>query len=240
MGILPGDIQQGQLGDCYLQCALSAMAEWPERIQKLFTTEKANSEGVYGIWVVWDGVLKEVIVDDYLWYNNKNRDLVSMRAQGKELWPQLLEKTWAKLNGDYCSIDGGFARDPLHHFTGAPVIHFRIKEQRLWNEWKEVLWTQCLKGEGEHFIMTAGTYAEDPSGQQLGDTYERDGIFYCHAYTLLGAYLVTLKTGQQVKLLRFRNPHGQGEWKGKYSDNDNQSWSQVPQSEKDRIQFNLF
>lgn len=29
----------------------------------------------------------------------------------------MIEKAWAKLNGDYCSIDGGFARDCLHDLT---------------------------------------------------------------------------------------------------------------------------
>lgn len=51
-----------------------------------------------------------------------------MQTNGNEIWPQLIEKAWAKLNGDYCSIDGGFARDVLHDLTGAPVIHYRIKE----------------------------------------------------------------------------------------------------------------
>ena len=32
----PTDIKQGQLGDCYLLSALSALAEDPERIRKLF------------------------------------------------------------------------------------------------------------------------------------------------------------------------------------------------------------
>jgi len=32
------------------------------------------------------------------------------------------------MNGSYLNIDGGFARDSLHDFTGAPVIHYRIKE----------------------------------------------------------------------------------------------------------------
>jgi calpain-15 len=34
--IEPNDIKQGQLGDCYLLTALACLAEYPERIKKLF------------------------------------------------------------------------------------------------------------------------------------------------------------------------------------------------------------
>ena len=31
-----------------------------------------------------------------------------------------LEKAWAKLHNSYWRIDGGFAKEPMHDFTGAP------------------------------------------------------------------------------------------------------------------------
>lgn len=34
----PNDILQGNLGDCYFLSSLSAMAEFPKRIEKLFDT----------------------------------------------------------------------------------------------------------------------------------------------------------------------------------------------------------
>lgn len=53
---MPGDIRQGELGDCYFQCTLAALAEWPERIQRIFSTAEKNDFGVYSVWVVWTGV----------------------------------------------------------------------------------------------------------------------------------------------------------------------------------------
>ena len=39
-----------------------------------------------------------------------------------------------------------------------------------------------------------------------------------HAYTLLSAAQLTLSNGQQVNLVKLRNPWGSGEWKGDWSD----------------------
>lgn len=41
--------------------------------------------------------------------------------------------------------------------------------------------------------MTAGTYpGEDEYGNPLGDAYEKDGIYYSHAYSILAAYEVNV------------------------------------------------
>lgn len=143
-----------------------------------------------------------------------------MTTNGNEIWAQLLEKAWAKVNGDFMRIDGGFARDSLHDLTGAPVIHYRIKEANRWQHWENILWEQLLGGEKADFIMCAGTYpGEDSDGNLLGDAYERDGIFYSHAYSILAAYEVNVQ-GKMTRLIKFRNPHGEGEWRGKFSDKD--------------------
>jgi len=45
------------------------------------------------------------------------------------------------------------------------------------------------------FIMSGGTYGESPDGEAHGDSDERDGIFYGHAYSILAAYEVKLNNG---------------------------------------------
>ena len=37
--IQPDDIEQGQLGDCYYLAAISAIAEYPERLERLLLTK---------------------------------------------------------------------------------------------------------------------------------------------------------------------------------------------------------
>jgi calpain-15 len=41
-GIDPNDIKQGMLGDCYFVAALATLAEWPERVEKLFVSKTTN------------------------------------------------------------------------------------------------------------------------------------------------------------------------------------------------------
>ena len=41
-GIDINDIEQGDLGDCYFLCSISAVAEFPNRIMELFATREIN------------------------------------------------------------------------------------------------------------------------------------------------------------------------------------------------------
>ena len=47
--VSPSDIQQGLLGDCYFLSVLSVLAEVPDRIQRLFITDRTNEYGIYAI-----------------------------------------------------------------------------------------------------------------------------------------------------------------------------------------------
>ena len=55
-GIEPADILQGSLGNSYFLCALAALAENPDRIEKLFLNKVRNKSGVYGVFVCKDGI----------------------------------------------------------------------------------------------------------------------------------------------------------------------------------------
>ena len=63
----------------------------------------------------------------------------------------------------------------------------------------------------------------------------QSGVVQGHAYTFLKVDILHFQ-GQQVKLVQLRNPWGKGEYKGKWSDYD-QNWNHVDQNEKRRIGF---
>lgn len=106
-------MQQGRLGDCWVLCAISSMAEFPELIRAIFLKgeeKQAEQEaGLYtlsfcknGMWQVklsdltCDLYLKIVRVDDYV-PCVMNGGPVYSRGNGPELWVMLLEKAYAKV-----------------------------------------------------------------------------------------------------------------------------------------------
>lgn len=45
----PGDIKQGNCGDCYFLSSISSLAERPERIRKIFLQDEINEAGCYAV-----------------------------------------------------------------------------------------------------------------------------------------------------------------------------------------------
>lgn len=60
------DVRQGRLGSCYLLAGLSALAETPKRILEVFLMKETNSAKFYSVKILYRGVWREVIVDDYI------------------------------------------------------------------------------------------------------------------------------------------------------------------------------
>ncbi len=52
------------IGDCYFLSSLSAMAEKPNLISRLFETKDESDKGIYCIWLCDSGEWTQVIIDD--------------------------------------------------------------------------------------------------------------------------------------------------------------------------------
>lgn len=65
-GIIPGGVQQGNLGDCWFLAAAAALAEYPERIERIFSNVEHSNEGVYEVILYLNGSPVKEVVDDYL------------------------------------------------------------------------------------------------------------------------------------------------------------------------------
>lgn len=64
-----GEINQGQLGDCYFLAGLSAIGEWKQRLAGAILTNTTNPGGVFAVRVYIGGVPTVVTVDDQLPYD---------------------------------------------------------------------------------------------------------------------------------------------------------------------------
>lgn len=107
-GVDPAEIQQCNMGDCYFLSAVSAMAETPLAIENIFLRNFAvNGHGIYKVIANWEGVISEVVIDDFVPVFATTNRPVFCKANGREIWPMLLEKAWAKIKGSYGEIASG-------------------------------------------------------------------------------------------------------------------------------------
>mmetsp|Transcript_19084 Transcript_19084/g.34702 ORF Transcript_19084/g.34702 Transcript_19084/m.34702 type:complete len:608 (+) Transcript_19084:2716-4539(+) len=206
--IEPGDILQGALGDCYFLSALSAIAEFPHRIKRLFDTQEFEPAGCYIVSMLETGCVRDMIVDDYFPVDRSGRPAFSgpkVESGVSELWVVILEKAYANRFGSYDSIQAGFTEDVLRDLTGAPCETVLVDDPRLWEK--------TMDGEHKGYILTAASGGEEDEQ----DATNEIGLVGLHAYSVIKAAEVPTRRGVE-KLLKIRNPWGSTEWQGDWSD----------------------
>mmetsp|Transcript_5084 Transcript_5084/g.14399 ORF Transcript_5084/g.14399 Transcript_5084/m.14399 type:complete len:841 (-) Transcript_5084:62-2584(-) len=216
-GIEPGDIRQGALADCWFLCALSSLAEFEHLVKRLFLEEsrKVNAHGVYKMRFCKNGQWQTVAVDDYFPCFPGGGPAYS-KGHGNELWVLLLEKAYAKLHGSYAAIRMGWAFEAMLDLTGAPYKTIRLEEElNKGGHSVRTLWDSLLQWDLQGYIMSASTPGED-TFTETGTRPPKDGtgLVQGHAYTLLEAK----QTSQGHRLVQVRNPWGNFEWTGDWSD----------------------
>jgi len=161
-------------------------------------------------------------------------DLAYSKSRQNQLWVPYLEKAYAKIHGSYHAISGGHIAEAFLDLTGAPTLVYNFDNAATFNPKR--FWSKLLSYRHQRLPMGCGT-----STSQVG-------IVGGHAYSILDVREVTnvgvefftdkLLQGTlggvsgfteydgTVRLLRIRNPHGQGEWKGQFSDGSS-SWEKL-------------
>mmetsp|Transcript_9712 Transcript_9712/g.9532 ORF Transcript_9712/g.9532 Transcript_9712/m.9532 type:complete len:159 (+) Transcript_9712:405-881(+) len=124
----------------------------------------------------------------------------------------LLEKAWAKVNGNYENSIKGFVSEAFRALTGAPVVFFK-------HMYIQDIWEEISEADMNKYIICASS----GEGQLNKERYDEMGLISEHAYSVIAATEVDTAKGRE-RLLKLRNPWGHKEWKGKWSDND-ESWT---------------
>lgn len=201
---------QGDLGDCYFLSTLSAIAEFPKRIEKLFDTQDYQPSGCYTVNICDMGVWTDYVIDDFFPYNPHLKKAAfsgpQIQSGVSELWVLLIEKAWAKRFGSYWDIDAGLTGDALRDLTGGPCETLTIEDENLWE--------RIYYADKQDFIITASSQGNEENG----DSVNSMGLVSLHAYSVIAARLITSRRGEE-KVLQIRNPWGEQEWQGAWSDN---------------------
>jgi calpain len=209
------DVQQGELGDCWLLAAVASLCGYKDLLYRVVPPEQSFEEGYAGIFhfQFWQyGKWTDIIVDDRLptYYDR----LVFMHsAENNEFWTPLLEKAYAKIMGSYESLKGGATSEAMEDFTGGVTEVFDFRQGVPPN-----LFPIMQKAYDRKSLM--GCSIEAVPGKTESEL--PNGLICGHAYSLTSVKLMdieTPKTKGKIPMVRIRNPWGnEAEWKGAWSD----------------------
>lgn len=230
------DLNQGDLSNCWFIAATACLAtthrqlfEWCVPKDQEFDK---NYAGIFHFNFWHFGSWVEIIIDDRLPCREvrkegggKEIELVYGRndLEPNEFWVPLFEKAYAKLNGCYENLNGGFASDALVDFTGGISEYIDITPKR--------------RSPGKLFEMLSdmmqmssliGTHINGATPKKMAN-----GLYTGHAYSL--TKVVKLE-GTPHRLLRIRNPWGKGEWNGAWSDGSKE-WSTISDQAKQELEM---
>ena len=121
------DINQGELGDCWLLAAMQSLAMNKSLLYKVVPKNQTfDGSGCFEFKFWQFGEWVDVVIDDYL--PTKRGSLAYTHSKPiNEYWTALLEKAYAKLNGSYEALNGGFMGEAWTNFTGGVAEMFELK-----------------------------------------------------------------------------------------------------------------
>ncbi|KAF2724260.1 cysteine proteinase [Polychaeton citri CBS 116435] len=231
-GATATDVHQGSSGDCWFLASLMAVSAKEGLVEDLCVARN-EKVGVYGFVFYRDGEWVYEVIDDKLFlrvgddddlnvvrdWGRESKEGMSINHDGERLketlqtggealyfshcksnetWLPLIEKAYAKAHGDYFAIEGGFASEGIEDLTGG--VGVVINPEDIMD--KDRFWRDQLMQVNRKYLFGGGSKHTSTKGFVGG-----------HAYAVLQAW----EEGD-LKLLKLRNPWGEVEWEGDWSD----------------------
>jgi len=160
-GVRAGDINQGQIGTCFLLGALGAITSAkPDKLKKIFIKYDVEI-GIYAVRFNVNGDWTYVIVDDLMPVDTYGRLLFAHSKDPQEAWVPILEKAYCKLHTCYEMCDGGRASEAIFTFFGGVSGKIQIRDVHQQEPGKYFLEAKQAKEKGwlltTTFVKTKGS-----------------------------------------------------------------------------------
>tara|TARA_Y100000389_G_scaffold204553_1_gene257936 strand:+ start:2202 stop:3869 length:1668 start_codon:yes stop_codon:yes gene_type:complete len=254
-GVEPNDILQGSLGDCWLLCALAAIAEFPNFFKdKIFKTDKVSPNGKYSLNLYNSGTKswETITIDDRIpcepkkWYDNRTRPLFAQPNEN-EMYLLLIEKAFAKVCGSYGKLSGGYPALAWMVLTGCEDLHFWGKNSNDKSWTKRLAATEKIREnpwnfqgmwiKGSNITNTADDMFDflkncDEKNYVMGAAIHGDVMEKARSDGLIERHaysLISVYSDKKYKMIQLRNPWGNNhEWNGDWSDKSSK-WNNNPE-----------
>ncbi|XP_018368105.1 PREDICTED: calpain-A-like isoform X3 [Trachymyrmex cornetzi] len=224
------DVQQGELGDCWLLAAVANLTMHSNLFFQIVPEDQSFEENYAGIFHFrfWQyGRWVDVVIDDRL--PTCRGELVYLNsAEKNEFWSALLEKAYAKLHGSYEALKGGTTCEAMEDFTGG------VTEMYQMDETPPNLFNILLKASERNSLLGC-SIEPDPN---VLEAETPQGLIRGHAYSITRVKNVEIQMPNRygtIPLVRLRNPWGnEAEWNGPWSD-QSPEWRFIPDHEKEEL-----
>ena len=221
------DLDQGCLGNCWFISAATGIIQNFYLFRRVVPFDNSFDDtkytGAFHFRFWYYGVWKDVVIDDYLPVDSRDRLIFSKnRDTQNEFWCALLEKAYAKLCGSYEALEGGFTSDALIDMSGGVEETYNLQQIRSNNRgggsskdapklnvssfW-DILESAIKKS------SVIGCNIEANEAYSLRNELKLpNGLVVGHAYIV--TKLAKVESGRRAyKLMRLKNPWGNAvEW----------------------------